>query len=398
MLARVRQAKEAAIPVSQEELVNAYLGGNLSRRTFIRRLVAGGLSLSTAVAYAHSLRPSTARATHTPGNDMYTAAQPPRVQTTAVTSISDGDGTVRLNGRINPRGALPTKWFFKVGHVGRADRIWTPERQITGGPKFDFRSVSEPLTGLLPGQEYFARLRADNGHGGHTNGNDVTFVAPGPGLVAITDEAVQGTTDNTAILRARITTNDLDTEYYFRVGEFGGQSWLYSSETRTLPGSTEEEVPVSIPLSGLPVGQVLTSQLRAYNGQQWKLGDLVRFQLNQADNTGPLIEVRSLVASIRRVLRKRKLVLGVVSDEHANVSLSAVTLNRGQVVEIGRTEAAVIPDVLDQTVGVPLNRRGRRLLAKRRRQGKDANVTVNTEATDPAGNTSTFRFDFKLNA
>jgi hypothetical protein len=43
--------------VSQEELVGAYVAGAISRRTLIRRLVAGGLTVGAATAYAQLLSP-----------------------------------------------------------------------------------------------------------------------------------------------------------------------------------------------------------------------------------------------------------------------------------------------------------------------------------------------------
>ena len=43
--------------MSQEELVGAYLNGGMSRRVFVRRLVAGGVGLGAAVSYAHLLAP-----------------------------------------------------------------------------------------------------------------------------------------------------------------------------------------------------------------------------------------------------------------------------------------------------------------------------------------------------
>jgi hypothetical protein len=38
--------------MSKEELVDAYVNGEISRRSFVRRLVAGGVSLTAAIAYA----------------------------------------------------------------------------------------------------------------------------------------------------------------------------------------------------------------------------------------------------------------------------------------------------------------------------------------------------------
>lgn len=43
--------------MSQEEIVDAYVNGGISRRLFIRRLVASGVALGAAVSYAHLLTP-----------------------------------------------------------------------------------------------------------------------------------------------------------------------------------------------------------------------------------------------------------------------------------------------------------------------------------------------------
>jgi hypothetical protein len=42
--------------MGDEELVDAYVAGRISRRIFIRRLVAGGLSLAAAMTYGELLR------------------------------------------------------------------------------------------------------------------------------------------------------------------------------------------------------------------------------------------------------------------------------------------------------------------------------------------------------
>ena len=47
--------------MSREELVHAYLNGEISRRAFVRRLVAVGVSLTAALTYAE-MDPALARA------------------------------------------------------------------------------------------------------------------------------------------------------------------------------------------------------------------------------------------------------------------------------------------------------------------------------------------------
>ena len=48
--------------MSERDLVDAYVGGRISRRTLVRRLVAGGVSLGAAISYAHLLTPERASA------------------------------------------------------------------------------------------------------------------------------------------------------------------------------------------------------------------------------------------------------------------------------------------------------------------------------------------------
>jgi hypothetical protein len=44
--------------MSRRELVDSYLGGQMSRRVFIRRLVRTGMSVAAAVAFAGQLSPA----------------------------------------------------------------------------------------------------------------------------------------------------------------------------------------------------------------------------------------------------------------------------------------------------------------------------------------------------
>ena len=43
--------------MSQQEIVDAYVNGDMNRRVFIRRLAASGVALGAAVSYAHLLTP-----------------------------------------------------------------------------------------------------------------------------------------------------------------------------------------------------------------------------------------------------------------------------------------------------------------------------------------------------
>jgi hypothetical protein len=48
--------------MSRHELVNAFIEGRITRRTLVRRLVAGGVSAGAAVSYAQMLQPEQAAA------------------------------------------------------------------------------------------------------------------------------------------------------------------------------------------------------------------------------------------------------------------------------------------------------------------------------------------------
>lgn len=62
--------------MSKKELVDAYLEGRISRRVFIRRLAAAGVSLGAALSYSQILDPSRALATHR--DFYYYAERPPK--------------------------------------------------------------------------------------------------------------------------------------------------------------------------------------------------------------------------------------------------------------------------------------------------------------------------------
>jgi hypothetical protein len=80
--------------VSRQELVSAFLEGRVSRRTLIRRLIAGGVSTGAAISYAQMLDPQRAGASSAVAapNDHY-----PLVDM-KITSTSLA--TVRTSGRI----------------------------------------------------------------------------------------------------------------------------------------------------------------------------------------------------------------------------------------------------------------------------------------------------------
>ena len=64
--------------MGRDELVDAYLAGQVDRRAFVRRLVALGVSAAAAVTYADVLRPVSAQAKKIAGHDFYTGKGHPK--------------------------------------------------------------------------------------------------------------------------------------------------------------------------------------------------------------------------------------------------------------------------------------------------------------------------------
>ena len=48
--------------MDRQGLVDGYIRGDITRRTFVRRMTLAGVSLAAALSYAELLRPATARA------------------------------------------------------------------------------------------------------------------------------------------------------------------------------------------------------------------------------------------------------------------------------------------------------------------------------------------------
>ena len=57
--------------MSMSELYEGFVDGTVTRGAFIRRLVAFGVSVPVAAAYAAAIKPGTARAAGNDVNDLY---------------------------------------------------------------------------------------------------------------------------------------------------------------------------------------------------------------------------------------------------------------------------------------------------------------------------------------
>ena len=107
--------------MSSEELVNAYVEGGMSRRIFIKRLVAAGTSLGAAVSYAHLLAPAANAASGRAGDgiahyepEIRVAIRTERIRRVLnkrkleVTVSTDDSASFVLKAQIRHRGKLRT--------------------------------------------------------------------------------------------------------------------------------------------------------------------------------------------------------------------------------------------------------------------------------------------------
>jgi hypothetical protein len=88
--------------MSRQEIVDAYVGGSLNRRAFVRRLIGTGVSAGAAVGYAQVLAPAAEAATHSgrpkrnPLDDLY----PRIVVKVTTTDLKDVRNHQRLEVRV----------------------------------------------------------------------------------------------------------------------------------------------------------------------------------------------------------------------------------------------------------------------------------------------------------
>lgn len=161
--------------MSREQIVEVYLQGGMSRRTFVRRMVAAGLTVSAAITYAELLQPSEARADL--GQDLYATDKdlPPDVQTTAVTNITPTSATLHATVDPNFR-TLNVRWNW--GTAIDALSTVTSLATIEGWRETDgsgARDVSAPITGLTPATRYYVQA-SGQGINGSDVGDIVTFM------------------------------------------------------------------------------------------------------------------------------------------------------------------------------------------------------------------------------
>lgn len=170
--------------MDRQELVEGYVRGDITRRTFVRRLTVTGISLAAALSYAELLRPEAAHAA--PGEDyyenLYEDELPPDLETHAPSGITH-DGLTAW-AMVDPN-LQTTVVFFEYGPPGGA-RQSSPSVAISGDGD---RPVSVAIGGLMPSTAYVVRGVAEN-RSGRTVGSDVAFTTGAAPAAAVATAAV----------------------------------------------------------------------------------------------------------------------------------------------------------------------------------------------------------------
>ena len=121
--------------MSRQELVSAFLDGQISRRTLVRRLIAGGVSAGAAISYAQLLAPEHASAAGTTARRGGASDQYPLVDI-GITSPS-------LN-HVRNHGFIQLTVFCTEELVNASFSVFL--KTATGGARIGSRHVNSVLT------------------------------------------------------------------------------------------------------------------------------------------------------------------------------------------------------------------------------------------------------------
>jgi hypothetical protein len=106
--------------MSRQELVDAYVEGGVSRRSFVRRLVASGISIGAAVSYAEVLAPAAAAAPPRRKRRGFDDAYPLVSMRILTRDIADVRSKQRLRVRVTSNSSLVlhvSAFVEKAGHL-----------------------------------------------------------------------------------------------------------------------------------------------------------------------------------------------------------------------------------------------------------------------------------------
>ena len=191
--------------------------------------------------------------------------------------------TATLSGTVNPNGTS-TSWYFEYGKDTNYGTK-TPVANVGAGTANI--AVTANIGGLTGSTSYHYRIVATSS-GGTTSGSDGIFTtSAAPTVVA---GAATGISSAVATLNGSVNPNGQATTYYF---EYGKDTNYGSKTTVTNAGSGSSPITVSAAISGLQSGQSYHFRLDATNGAGTSLSGDMSFVAAASATPAPAVTTRA---------------------------------------------------------------------------------------------------------
>jgi hypothetical protein len=196
----------------------------------------GGASLDYSLGFATNGSRHVVYATSSTGDDVAIFTELSPASPVAITGLAEGvaETTATITGEVNPE-ASRTIYRFEYGAGAEYGRRTST---TAAGEDAEPTSVSTELTNLTPATTYHYRVVAENVDG-TVYGQDRSFTsAPLPAPTVVTG-LVEGVTQTSVTLTARVDPHELLTDYAFEVG---GSTVYGSRIPGVIPGVEAETV------------------------------------------------------------------------------------------------------------------------------------------------------------
>ena len=162
-----------------------------------------------------------------------------------------------LNGRVNPNHLNTTVVFEYGATTDLGSEITAIQSPVSGHNEVD---VSADIEDLQPGTTYFFRVKAENELGiSYANIEEFRTLGDKPAAIADYAEALE----NTASLHGKVNPNLLITTVTFEWGTDG--SFQYSASAIESPINGDNNIPVSVEISGLQANTEYQFRIKAEN-------------------------------------------------------------------------------------------------------------------------------------
>jgi hypothetical protein len=204
-----------------------------------------------------------------------TAATAPAALTGPVTAVAGTTAT--LSGTVNPNGTT-TSWYFEYGAT-TAYGTKTPVANVGAGTANI--GVTANIGSLGVGATYHYRIVATS-TAGTTDGSDGIFTTAS--VPTVTTGAASGVSSSGATLNGSVNPNGRATTYYF---EYGKDTSYGSKTTVTNAGASTSPVAVSAAISGLQAGQTYHFRLDATSDAGPSLGADMSFTATSSVRPAP---------------------------------------------------------------------------------------------------------------